>query len=72
MVIDNDSGTSWPVAIMIAGNVEINFGSVTSIEEITCMVQGSEVINSLPATNNSPKRNHLLLNGLDWIEEFRM
>ena len=59
---------------MIVGKAEINASgtfrirSVTSTEEITCMGWRSEIINSLPAANNSLKRNILLLIKLPWIE----
>ena len=73
LVIDNnDSWTFRPVAIMVVGKAEITAsGSFwISNQYLGNNPYGlrSEIINFLPAVNNSLKRNPLLLVKLPWIE----
>ena len=63
MVIDNnDSWTFRLVAVMVVGEAEIPASGSFRISN------QSEIIISLPAANNSLKRNPLLLIKRPWIE----
>ena len=65
--MDNDDPrTIRPVAIIIGGKAEINASGSFRISNLYWF--RPEIINSLPAANNSLKRNSLFLIDLSWVE----
>ena len=72
MLIDNDSRTYIPVAIMIVGKKKViasgSFWISRQYWGKNLVGLRSEIINSPPAANNILKRNPLYLIWLPWIE----